>query len=133
MYLPPIVSGYVGADITSGMLAVKLAEQRGVTLFVDEKGVLHRERGFFTGGFKPFPISYTALRPRAGECDNLLVVSCLSASHAAYGSVRMETVFMMLGHAAGAAASLAIERRVTVQNVPYAPLRERRLAEKQIL
>ena len=108
-------------------------DSHGVTLFVDEKGVLHRERGFFTGGFKPFPISYTALRPRAGECDNLLVVSCLSASHAAYGSVRMETVFMMLGHAAGAAASLAIERRVTVQNVPYAPLRERLLAEKQIL
>ncbi len=107
-------------------------DSHGVTLYVDEAGVLNRERGFFTG-IKPFPISYRALRPRPGECDNLLVVSCLSASHAAYGSVRMEPVFMMLGHAAGAAASLAIERRVTVQNVPYAPLRERLLADKQIL
>ena len=94
--------------------------------------MLHRERGFFTGT-KPFPISYRSLRPRAGECDNLLVLSCLSASHAAYGSVRMEPVFMMLGHAAGAAASLAVERNVTVQNVPYPLLRERLLAEKQIL
>ena len=108
-------------------------DSHGVTLYVDEAGVLHRERGFFVGGFSAFPISYRALRPRAGECDNLLVLSCLSASHAAYGSVRMEPVFMMLGHAAGAAASLAIDRNVTVQNVTYAPLRERLLAEKQIL
>ncbi len=108
-------------------------DSHGVTLYADESGVLHRERGFFVGGFSAFPISYRALRPRAGECDNLLVLSCLSASHAAYGSVRMEPVFMMLGHAAGAAASIAIERNVTVQNVPYAPLRERLLADKQIL
>jgi hypothetical protein len=107
-------------------------DSHGVTLYVDENGVLHRERGFFTGT-KPFPISYRTLRPRAGECDNLLVLSCLSASHAAYGSVRMEPVFMMLGHAAGAAASLSIEQKTTVQAVPYGPLRERLLAEKQIL
>src|SRR5204863_632518 len=107
-------------------------DSHGVTLYIDENGILNRERGFFTG-IKPFPISYKALRPRAGECDNLLVLSCLSASHAAYGSVRMEPVFMMLGHAAGTAASLAIEKNVTVQNVPYAPLRERLLADKQIL
>jgi hypothetical protein len=107
-------------------------DSHGVTLFVDEKGVLNRERGFFTGT-KPFPISYCALRPRLRECENLLVLSCLSASHAAYGSVRMEPVFMMLGHAAGAAASIAIDRKTSVQDVPYAPLRERLLAEKQIL
>lgn len=107
-------------------------DSHGVTLYIDEAGVLHRERGFFTG-IKPFAISYKALRPKAGECDNLLVLSCLSASHAAYGSVRMEPVFMMLGHAAGAAASLAIDNKVTVQNVPYSALKERLLAEKQVL
>lgn len=107
-------------------------DSHGVTLYVDENGVLHRERGFFVGA-KPFPISYRALCPRSGECVNLLVVSCLSVSHAAYGSVRMEPVFMMVGHAAGAAACLAIDRNVAVQAVPYTPLRERLLAEKQIL
>lgn len=107
-------------------------DSHGVTLYVDEEGLLHRERGFFVGA-KPFLISYKALRPRAAECDNLLVLSCLSASHAAYGSVRMEPVFMMLGHAAGAAASIAIDKNVTTQNVPYAALRERLVSEKQIL
>src|SRR5204863_9464570 len=105
-------------------------DSHGVTLYVDEKGVLHRERGFFTGT-KPFPISYKALRPRAGECDNLLVLSCLSASHAAYGSVRMEPVFMMLGHAAGAAASLAIDENAHVQDVSYVELRQRLSADGQ--
>lgn len=108
-------------------------DSHGVTLYVDETGLLHRERGFFVGGFSAFPISYRSLRPKAGECENLLVVSCLSASHAAYGSVRMEPVFMMVGHAAGAAASLAIEQNLHVQKVPYPALKDRLLAEKQIL
>jgi hypothetical protein len=107
-------------------------DSHGVTIYVDETGLLHRERGFFVR-IDPFPISYRALRPRAGECDNLLVPCCLSASHAAYGSVRMEPVFMMLGHAAGAAAAIAIENDVTVQAVPYPALRKRLLADKQIL
>ena len=107
-------------------------DSHGVTLYVDENGQLWRERGFFSGS-KPFPVSYRALRPRAAECTNLLVPCCLSASHAAYGSVRMEPVFMMLGHAAGVAASLAAEHDTPVQEVPYARLREQLLAQKQIL
>jgi FAD dependent oxidoreductase len=99
---------------------------------VDEAGQLWRERGFYTGS-KAFPASYSSLRPRAAECSNLLVPCCVSASHAAFGSVRMEPVFMMLGHAAGTAASLAVERNVAVQEVSYPLLRERLLAEKQIL
>ncbi len=108
-------------------------DSHGVTLYVDETGLLHRERGFIVGGVTPFPISYRSMRPKKGECENLLVVSCLSASHAAYGSVRMEPVFMMVGHAAGAAANIAIEKGVSVQNVPYAALRGVLLKEKQIL
>ncbi len=123
-----------GARVAEDSVAVGSypLDSHGVTLYVDEKGVLHRERGFFVG-IKPYPISYKTLRPRASECENLLAISCLSASHAAYGSVRMEPVFMMLGHAAGAAASIVIDQNVTVQNVPYTALRERLLAEKQIL
>ncbi len=108
-------------------------DSHGVTLYVDETSLLHRERGFYVGGFSAFPISYRSLRPKTGECDNLVVVSCLSASHAAYGSVRMEPVFMMVGHAAGAAASIAVDQNLAVQKVPYVALRERLLAEKQIL
>ncbi len=106
--------------------------RRMISDYVDEAGQLWRERGFFTSS-KPFPVSYRALRPRAAECVNLLVPCCVSASHAAFGSVRMEPVFMMLGHAAGTAAGLAVERNGTVQALPYAALRERLLEERQIL
>jgi len=107
-------------------------DSHGVTLYIDENNQLWRERGFYVG-IKPYPISYRALRPRAEECTNLLVPGCLSATHAAYGSLRMEPVFMMLGQVVGTAASLAIERGVSVQDLPYEPLRERLLADKQIL
>ncbi len=107
-------------------------DSHGVTLYIDETNKLWRERGFFVG-IKPYPISYRALRPREEECTNLLVPGCLSASHAAYGSLRMEPVFMMLGQAAGTAASLAIEQGVSVQALPYEPLRERLLTDRQIL
>ena len=107
-------------------------DSHGVTLYVDEGGQLWRERGFFSGS-KPFPVSYRTLRPRASECVNLLVPCCLSASHAAFGSVRMEPVFMMLGHAAGTAAGLAAERQGTVQDVPYPLLRARLQEQSQIL
>ena len=82
---------------------------------------------------KPYPISYRALRPRADQCANLLVPVCLSASHIAYGSIRMEPVFMVLGQSAATAAALAIDQGSTVQKLDYAKLRERLLADQQVL
>jgi hypothetical protein len=82
---------------------------------------------------KPYPISYRALIPKAGECENLFVPVCLSASHIAYGSIRMEPVFMIMGQSAASAASIAIDDKVPVQKVEYAKLRERLLADKQVL
>lgn len=82
---------------------------------------------------KPYPISYRAIVPKAAECDNLLVPVCLAASHIAYGSIRMEPVFMILGQSAATAAALAIDDRVPVQKLDYAKLRARLLADRQIL
>lgn len=107
-------------------------DSHGVSLYVDDAGMLWRERGFYQPS-QPFPVSYRALRPRAEECTNLLVPCSVSASHAAYGSVRMEPVFMMLGHSAGAAACLAIENKTTVQEVNYEKLRATLVASRQIL
>jgi len=81
----------------------------------------------------PYPISYRAIVPRVGEAENLLVPVAVSASHIAYGSIRMEPVFMILGQSAATAASLAIDAGVPVQEVPYARLKERLLADGQVL
>lgn len=81
----------------------------------------------------PYPISYRAIVPKRSEAENLLVPVCLSASHIAYGSIRMEPVFMILGQSAATAACLAIDEKVRVQKVDYAKLRARLLADKQIL
>jgi hypothetical protein len=81
----------------------------------------------------PFSIAYRSIVPRAGECANLLVPVCLSASHIAYGSIRMEPVFMVLAQAAATAASLAIDAGVAVQEVDYAALRRRLLRDRAVL
>jgi hypothetical protein len=81
----------------------------------------------------PYPISYRSIVPKAGECENLLVPVCLSATHIAYGSIRMEPVFMILGQSAATAAALAIDNKSSVQTVGYELLKARLLADKQIL
>lgn len=87
--------------------------------------------GVSTNG--PYQIAYGALTPKKGQADNLLVPVCVSSSHIAFGSIRMEPVFMILGQSAATAAVIAIEGGTTVQDVPYAKLRERLLKDRQIL
>ncbi|MEM9660096.1 MAG: FAD-dependent oxidoreductase, partial [Planctomycetota bacterium] len=75
----------------------------------DGKTTVRNEGGFGLPCPRPYPVSYRAIVPKQDECENLLVPVCLSASHVAYGSIRMEPVFMVLGQSAGAAAAMAIE------------------------
>ena len=82
---------------------------------------------------RPYPIGYGAIVPKAAECENLFVTFALSASHVAFGSIRMEPVFMTLSQAAATAAAIAIDEQVAVQNVDYAKLRRRLLADKVVL
>jgi len=82
---------------------------------------------------KPYPVSYRSIVPKESECANLLVPVALSSSHMAFGSIRMEPVFMLLGQSAATAASLAIDGNTSVQQVDYAKLKERLLADKQRL
>ena len=85
------------------------------------------------GKMKPYGIDYGAITPKRGECANLLVPVCLSASHMAFGSIRMEPVFFALGQAAGTAASMAAANGVAVQDVPYGELRERLISDGQVI
>jgi thioredoxin reductase len=82
---------------------------------------------------RPYPISYRSIVPKEAECANLLVSVCLSSSHIAYGSIRMEPVFMILGQSAATAASMAIDAKTSVQKVDYSTLKTRLLADQQIL
>jgi FAD dependent oxidoreductase len=68
---------------------------------------------------------YRVLLPKASECTNLLATFCMSASHVAFASLRMEPVLMALGQAAGTAASLAAHRGLTVHNVPIRELKNK--------
>ncbi|MFJ7936167.1 FAD-dependent oxidoreductase [Sporosarcina sp. NPDC096371] len=81
----------------------------------------------------PYEISYRSIRPKAEECTNLLVPVCLSCSHIAYGSIRMEPVFMILGQSAAAAAALAYKHKTTVQDVKYEELKKELLKANQVV
>jgi hypothetical protein len=76
------------------------------------------------GGFGPYPVSYRSIIPRENECKNLLVPVCLSASHIAYGSIRMEPVFMVLAQSAAIAASLAIDQKIPLQQLDVKTIRK---------
>ncbi len=78
---------------------------------------------------KPYGISYRSIIPKKGECENLLVPWALSASHIAFGSIRMEPVFMILGQSAATAACMAIDDGTSVQAVPYQKLRAKLVAD----
>jgi hypothetical protein len=96
-------------------------------------GRVQNEGDVQVGGFPPYQISYRSIVPRRGECENLLVPVCLSASHIAYGSIRMEPVFMVLGQSAALAAGLALDEKVALQDIHYDELRRRLLAARQAL
>jgi arylsulfatase A-like enzyme len=90
-----------------------------------------RVPGLKRGYAYQFP--YRAITPKHDQCTNLLVPVALSATHVAYSSIRVEPTWMMLGHSSGIAAALCAKQRVDVQRLDYAQLRERLLAQKQIV
>ena len=108
-------------------------DSHNVQRYITPEGHVQNEGdiGVSTGG--PYEIAYGALVPKRGEAENLLVPVCVSSSHIAFGSIRMEPVFMILGQSAATAAVMAIDAKIPVQDVPYAKLREQLLKDGQIL
>lgn len=80
-------------------------------------GMVKNEGNVEEGGFPPYPISYRAIVPKRTEISNLLVPVCMSASHIAYGSIRMEPVFMVMSQSAAIAACQAVDKNISVQDV----------------
>lgn len=102
-----------------GMAAYTMDSHNCQRIVIEKDGVkmVKNEGDVQIGGFPPYPISYRSLLPKEQECKNLLVPVCLSASHIAYGSIRMEPVFMVMGQSSAVAASLAIDKKTSVQGV----------------
>lgn len=111
----------------------RVARPRGGADGADAALQVKNEGDVQVGGFGPYPIGYGALVPKRAECVNLLVPVCLSATHIAFGSIRMEPVFFVLGQSAGTAAVHALEEGVDVQSIDRARLTARLLADGQIL
>ncbi len=108
-------------------------DSHNVQRYITPEGYVQNEGDIGVSTNGPYEIAYGALLPKKGQGSNLLVPVAMSASHIAYGSIRMEPVFMILGQSAATAAVLALEGALAVQNLPYAKLRQVLLKDGQIL
>jgi hypothetical protein len=108
-------------------------DSHNVQRYVTDEGFVQNEGDIGVHPDHPYQISYGSIVPKKEECTNLLVPAAVSSSHIAYGSIRMEPVFMILGQSAAAAASLAIDKNMAVQEVPYADLEKVLKERKQVL
>ena len=113
-------------------LAAYTMDSHAVQRYVNN-GMVKNEGDVQIGIPGPYPVSYRAIVPKKGECENLLVPWSLSASHMAFGSIRMEPVFMILSQSAATAADIAMDRNSSVQDVPYDDLRKQLLKDDQRL
>jgi hypothetical protein len=108
-------------------------DSHNIQRYVTAEGDVQNEGDVGVHPKKPYQIAYGSIVPQKGECENLLVPVCLSSSHIAFGSIRMEPVFMILGQSAAAAAVIAIDNKINVQDVPYGQLEQVLLSKNQIL
>jgi hypothetical protein len=114
-------------------LAAYGMDSHHVQRYVTEEGFIKNEGNIEAKVKGPYPISYKSIIPSAKECDNLLVPVCISATHIAFGSIRMEPVFMVLGQSAATAAAIASDRNIAMKDVNYKKLREKLLKDNQRL
>ncbi len=110
-----------------------MIDSHNVQRYITPEGTVQNEGDIGVSAGGPYEIAYGSLVPKRGQCDNLLVPVCLSSTHIAFGSIRMEPVFMILGESSATAAVLAIDASQAVQDVPYEKLHEHLVAEGQVL
>ena len=108
-------------------------DSHNVQRYVDADGHARNEGDIQINPGGPYPVDYGAIVPKRGECENLLVPVCLSSSHIAYGSIRMEPVFMILGQSAATAAALALDQGCPVQELDYQTLAQQLTEDRQVL
>ena len=119
-------------DDPIGMAAYGM-DSHHIKRYVNAEGYVANEGNVEAHVKAPYPISYRSIVPKREECANLIVPVCLSATHIAFGSIRMEPVFMILGQSASIIASLAMEGEKAVQDLEYQKLRDALIEQEQIL
>ncbi|MBI4627047.1 MAG: FAD-dependent oxidoreductase [Verrucomicrobia bacterium] len=107
-------------------------DSHNIQRYITKEGHVRNE-GDIQVRTRPYPVSFRSIRPKAQECTNLLAPVCLSASHIAYGSIRMEPVFMVLGQSAATAAVQAIAEGVDIQRIDAARFRDQLVKDGQVL
>ena len=118
---PPHTVGLAAYGVDDWPYAV-VAQDGKIAVQGGEFSIVYIDDGKYNGSYK---IPYEAIVPRKGECENLIVPVCVSASHIAFTSLRMEPVWMVLGESAGVAAAMAVDAAIPVQDVPYPELRQK--------
>jgi hypothetical protein len=108
-------------------------DSHNVRRYVTPEGTVQNEGDIGVPVPRPYGISYRSITPRQTECENLLVPVCMSSTHIAYGTIRMEPVFMILGQSAATVAAMALDAGVPVQGLDYENLKRRLLEDGQIL
>ena len=101
--------------------------------YVTAEGYVQNEGDIGVKAPRPYEIAYGSIVPKKSQCENLLVPVCVSSSHIAFGSIRMEPVFMILGQSAATAACLSIDQNIAVQDLDYSELQPRLAADGQVL
>lgn len=124
--------GLEGVDDSIGMGAYGM-DSHHIQRYIDANGHARNEGNVQAHVAGPYPISYRSILPKREDAENLLVPVCLSSTHVAFGSIRMEPVFMVLGQSAATAASLSLEDEKSLSEIDVARLQERLLKDKQIL
>jgi hypothetical protein len=108
-------------------------DSHNVQRYVKPDGYVQNEGDIGVRTPRPYRISYGSLTPQKDQCENLLVPVCVSSSHIAFGSIRMEPVFMILGQSAATAACLSLDEAIAVQDLDYETLAARLIEDGQIL
>jgi hypothetical protein len=108
-------------------------DSHNVQRYIKADGFVQNEGDIGVHPDNPYQIDMRSLLPKRTECSNLLVPVCLSCSHIAFGSIRMEPVFMILGQSAATLAVMALEEKSNIHDIPYEKLRTRLLKDGQVL
>ena len=108
-------------------------DSHNVQRYITPEGFVQNEGDLGVDADQPYQIHLGTILPKKAECKNLIVSSAVSSSHIAFGSIRMEPVFMILGQSSGTIAAMAIDKKIGLHDLKYDEIRKRLIADSQIL